>query len=66
MSKVNHPVHYNTIPVECITVTEHFNFNLGNVIKYVWRCDHKENPIEDLKKAQWYLEREIKRRENVE
>lgn len=65
MSKVEHPVHYNKSNVECIDVVENFNFNLGNVIKYVWRCDHKGDPIEDLKKAQWYLSREIKRREDV-
>ena len=37
-------------------------FNLGNVIKYVWRSDEKGNAIEDLEKALWYLEREIARR----
>lgn len=59
---VNHPKHYNNHPsgVECITITEHMNFNLGNVIKYIWRTDHK-NGLEDLKKAKWYLEREIQR-----
>ena len=65
MSKVEHPDHYNKANVECIDVVENFNFNLGNIIKYVWRCDHKGEPIEDLKKAQWYLSREIKRREDV-
>lgn len=61
--KVNHPKYYKSHPsgVECIQVTEHMNFNLGNVIKYVWRTDHK-NGLEDLKKAQWYLNREIQRR----
>lgn len=63
---VNHPPHYNSHPsgVECITVTRHMNFNLGNVIKYCWRTDHK-NGLEDLKKARWYLDDEIKRLENL-
>lgn len=53
--------HYRKHPsgIECITVAEHFNFNLGNVLKYVWRAGHKENELEDLKKAQFYIEREI-------
>lgn len=60
---VNHPKHYTAHPsgVECITVTEHFNFNVGNAIKYLWRSDHK-NGLEDLKKAAWYINREIQRR----
>ena len=60
---VNHPSHYTAHPsgVECITVTEHFNFNVGNAIKYLWRADHKAG-LEDLKKAEWYVAREIKRR----
>lgn len=59
---VNHPKHYTSHPsgVECITVTEHMNFNVGNAMKYLWRSDHK-NGLEDLKKAAWYIEREIKR-----
>lgn len=61
---VNHPPHYKQHPsgVECITVTEHFNFNVGNAIKYLWRSDHK-NGLEDLKKAAWYVTREIQKRE---
>jgi hypothetical protein len=61
---VNHPKHYNSHPsgVECITVTEHMNFNVGNAIKYLWRSDHK-NGVEDLKKARWYIDREIQRQE---
>ena len=64
---VNHPAHYGAIPgIECIDVVEHFNFNLGNVIKYVWRVGLKPGTDvkDDLKKAIWYLEREIERREN--
>lgn len=62
---VNHPDHYNTGKYEVIDVIEDWklNFNLGNVIKYVSRADHKGNKIEDLKKALWYLKREIERGE---
>lgn len=62
---VNKPKHYNSHPsgVEVIRITEHMNFCLGNVIKYVLRADHKHDAIEDLKKARWYLDREISRRE---
>jgi hypothetical protein len=61
---VNKPPHYTEHPsgIECIQVTEHMGFNLGNAIKYIWRCDLKRDAIEDLKKAQWYIEREIDRR----
>lgn len=60
---VNHPPHYTAHPsgVECIQITEHMNFCLGNAIKYIWRADLK-NGTEDLKKAAWYIDREIKRR----
>lgn len=59
---VNHPSHYTKHPsgIECIQVTEHMNFNLGNAIKYIWRCQDK-NGIEDLEKAIWYIKREIER-----
>ena len=62
---VNNPEHYTLNPngIECIDVTENMNFCLGNAVKYIWRADLKGNPIEDLKKAVWYLEREITRRE---
>ncbi|WIC40287.1 hypothetical protein SEA_HOLLIDAY_93 [Gordonia phage Holliday] len=61
---VNHPQHYTDHPsgVECIQITEHMGFCLGNAIKYIWRADLKGNAIEDLEKARWYLEREIRRR----
>jgi len=64
-SAVDHPLHYNTHPsgVECIDIAEGFGFNLGNVIKYLWRADEKGAPLEDLLKAQWYLKREISRRQ---
>ena len=63
---VNHPKHYTNHPsgIECITITEHMNFCLGNALKYIWRADLK-NGIQDLEKAKWYLEREIKRRTRV-
>ena len=64
---VNHPPHYNAHPsgVECIVVTEWMNFCLGNCIKYIWRADEKGETIEDLRKARWYLDREIKRLEGM-
>lgn len=60
---VNHPAHYTWLPVEVIEITEHLDFLLGNVVKYVLRADHKGNPVEDLRKAQWYLNRAIQKRE---
>lgn len=62
---VNNPKHYTSHPsgVECIQITRHMSFNLGNVIKYLWRADEKGAALEDLKKARWYLDDEIKRRE---
>lgn len=61
---VNSPPHYTTHPsgIECIQITEHMNFCLGNAVKYLWRNEGK-NGIEDLKKAIWYINREIARRE---
>lgn len=61
---VNHPKHYTSHPsgIECIQVTEHMSFNVGNAIKYLWRADEKGNALEDLRKAKWYIEREIARR----
>ncbi|RCS59742.1 DUF3310 domain-containing protein [Parvibium lacunae] len=64
---VNHPSHYTEHPsgVECIQITEHMNFCVGNAIKYLWRAGRKEQAahIEDLKKARWYIDREILRLE---
>lgn len=61
---VTRPVHYNSHPsgVECITITEHMTFCIGNAIKYLWRAGHK-NGLEDLRKARWYVDREIARLE---
>lgn len=64
---INKPKHYPTNPqgIECIDVTRHMGFNLGNVVKYLWRAGLKESnsDIDDLKKARWYLDDEIKSRE---
>lgn len=64
---VNNPPHYTGHPsgIECIQITEHMGFNLGNAVKYVWRADLKGNAIEDLRKAVWYIEREIAKRGGV-
>lgn len=62
--RINHPPHYTQHPsgVECITVVEHMGFNVGNAIKYLWRAGLKtEDAIEDLKKARWYVSRELQR-----
>ena len=61
---VNHPKHYTEHPsgIECIQITEHMGFCIGNAIKYLWRADLKNNAIEDLEKAKWYIQREIERR----
>ncbi|NDB70341.1 MAG: DUF3310 domain-containing protein [Methylocystaceae bacterium] len=58
---VTRPKHYTQHPsgVECITITEHFNFCIGNAIKYLWRAGLKGDAIEDLKKARWYIDREL-------
>lgn len=57
---VNHPKHYCSHPsgVECIQITRHMNFCLGNAIKYIWRADEKGKAIEDLDKAIFYLQEE--------
>ena len=64
---VNHPAHYTSHPsgVECIQITEHMNFCLGNAVKYLWRAGLKGNAVEDLRKAVWYIDREIKRLESA-
>ena len=61
---VNHPSHYKSHPsgVECIDITEHMGFNLGNALKYIWRSDLKDNAVQDLEKAAWYINREIAKR----
>lgn len=66
MDNVNHPIHYTDHPsgVECIEITEHMNFCLGNAIKYIWRAGLKGEAVEDLEKAVWYIKREIERVKN--
>lgn len=84
-NNIDSPRHYNSHPsgVECITITEHMTFNVGNAIKYLWRAGLKMDPIsqagafeiaqraqekhlEDLKKARWYIDREIERIQSPE
>lgn len=63
---VEHPSHYTQHPsgIECIQIVEHFNFNRGNAIKYIWRADdHKEGTLISLRKAAKYLSFEIQRLE---
>lgn len=62
--QVNHPSHYqHQSGIEVIQITETMGFCLGNVVKYVLRCERKGNKLQDLKKARWYLDREIARLE---
>ena len=67
---VNHPKHYTSHPsgIECIQVTRHMGFNLGNVVKYLWRAGLKDHApsLEDLRKARWYLNDEIEQLERCE
>jgi hypothetical protein len=70
-SMVNHPPHYTSDPsgIECIDITRHRNFNIGNAFKYLWRNglkedklgDNKSKQIQDLEKAIFYIQDEIKR-----
>jgi hypothetical protein len=65
---IDHPAHYGgDTPYEAIKVIEAWGlgFHLGNALKYLSRADKKGTAIEDLKKARWYLDREIKRREDA-
>ena len=74
VDNVNHPSHYTSsaarcskcgTPIECIQVTEQMNFCLGNSVKYIWRADLKNDAVEDLEKAVWYIKREIERRKKM-
>lgn len=72
---VDHPPHYTSHPsgVECIEITEHYNFSVGNAIKYLWRAGLKQDAaldpvikeIQDCSKAIWYIERHIKNLEKT-
>lgn len=65
VDQVNHPPHYTSDPsgVECIQITRHRNFNIGNAFKYLWRAGLKDEAktIQDLEKAVFYINDEIKR-----
>lgn len=71
---VNHPSHYTSHPsgVECIEITRHYCFDIGNAIKYLWRAglkkdaslEDKEKEIEDLEKAKWYIDDRINQLKN--
>ena len=67
-NNVEHPSHYNQGKYEVIDVINDWklNFNLGNAIKYIARADYKNNAIEDLEKAMFYLNYEIKSRKESE
>ncbi len=60
---VDHPTHYTTHPsgVECIAIVEHMTFNVGSAVKYLWRLRKKDDVIQELGKARWYIDREIER-----
>lgn len=62
VDSVNHPPHYTQYEgFEVIDITEQLNFNLGNVVKYVLRAGSKGDVVTDLRKAEWYIRRELKR-----
>jgi hypothetical protein len=69
VDQVSHPEHYTSDPsgVECLEITRHRNFNIGNAIKYLWRAGLKneEKHVEDLKKAIFYIQDEIYRIEGL-
>lgn len=62
---VKHPKHYTSHPsgIECIEITKHMGFCLGNAMKYVWRADLKNDTVEDLHKAIQYIKFELEKRE---
>lgn len=64
---INHPSHYkqHASGIECITITEKMSFNIGNAFKYLYRCTSKGNTVDDLKKAQWYINRELLNRQSI-
>lgn len=56
MNNVSHPEHYESVSgIECIEITRPLDYSLGNAVKYVWRYQHKGNPVEDLKKSEWFI-----------
>lgn len=69
---VNHPPHYKQGDIECIdaiksALGDGFKYYLqGSIIKYIWRFEHKQNPVQDLQKSSWYLDRLIAELQDVE
>ena len=65
--QVNHPAHYTSHPsgIEAIKICSHENFCIGNAIKYLLRHGKKGDPVQDLRKAVWYIEYEISRLQNT-
>ena len=69
---VDRPPHYNTAEIECIDAIraatgDGFHYHLqGTVLKYLWRYRYKGKPLEDLKKARWYLDRLIEEHDDAE
>lgn len=67
---INHPPHYTSHPakcdcgkpIECIQITRHMSFNIGNAVKYLWRAGLKGDAVADLRKAAWYINDEIAKR----
>ena len=61
---IDHPPHYTRHPsgIECIQIVEHMGFNVGNAIKYLWRAELKGSCFDDLRKAEWYIARELQKR----
>lgn len=57
------PSHYKQHPsgIECIEITQHMNFCLGNAFKYIWRAPYTDKTVQDLQKAKWYIDQEIHR-----
>lgn len=61
-NEVEHPNHYTWIPgIECCDVVQHFNYNLGTAIAYIWRCEYKDDKVKDLRKAIQHLQFELDR-----
>tara|TARA_R110000751_G_scaffold307812_1_gene431860 strand:- start:40886 stop:41116 length:231 start_codon:yes stop_codon:yes gene_type:complete len=71
---IDHPPHYTSsqarcstcgAQIECIDVTEHMDFCLGNAVKYIWRAGLKGDALTCLRKARWYLDRAIQKMEGA-
>jgi len=66
---INHPAHYTSHPagIECIQITEHLDFLIGNIIKYAWRAGLKDGTTKllDLEKCLWYAKRAVEREKNM-